>query len=76
MNRKCYTCEHIKTYLFRLCIQMMGYEVSHKQNKLNTVCTFSVQLFYYVIFTKNQRQLVWKYFFRQFCVTITINSNV
>ena len=34
---KCYTCEHIKTFLFRLCIQLMGYEGSHKQNKFNIV---------------------------------------
>jgi hypothetical protein len=75
MNRKCYTCGHIKTCLFRLCIQLMGYEGSLKQNKFNIV-HFSCN---YLIILYSQRidtNLCGNTVFRQFCVTITINSNV
>jgi hypothetical protein len=49
MNWKCYACEHIKTCKFRLCIQLMGYEGSHKQNNFLTMYIFRATIFLYYI---------------------------
>lgn len=75
MTLKCYTCEHIKTCLFRLCIQLMVYVGSHKQNKFNIV-HFSCNYFLILYSQRIDTNLCVNTVFRQFCVTITINSNV